>query len=310
MIKNWSEKLTLIAFMVSTILGGNNAIAVRFSNNEIPPFFGAALRFSIAGLILFLIVIIKRLPIPKGRTLIGVLIFGVLQFGIGYAFGYWSLLEVSAGLFQVILAIVPLLTFVIAILHHQESFQWRILIGGFLSIVGVGIIFQDSISSNVPLLSLIAVLLAAICFAGSIVLVKSFSKIHPITTNSIAMTMGGMILFTFSGLFHEVPQIPRNPVTFLAVLYLILLGSIVMFALALYVIARWKASASSYQLVLMPIVTILFSSWLTRESISFTFLFGGLIVLAGVYIGSIMPSKFLRRVLFRQKDPGKFNQVE
>ncbi|MDO9086069.1 MAG: EamA family transporter [Anaerolineaceae bacterium] len=310
MLKTWSGKLTLFAFIVSTILGGNNAIAVRFSNAEIPPFFGAAFRFAIAGLILFLIVIIKRLPLPKGRTLIGVLIFGVLQFGIGYALGYWSLLEVSAGLFQVILAIVPLLTYVFAILHRQESFQWRILFGGFISMVGVAIIFQDSLSANVPLLSLLAIILTAACFAESLVLVKSFPDIHPITTNSISMIMGSLILFAFSTLSREVPHIPNMSVTFLAVIYLIFFGSIVMFVLALYVIARWKASASSYQLVLMPIVTILFSSWLSHESISFTFLYGGFIVLAGVYIGSIMPSEFIWRFFFDKKGEGKLNKAE
>ncbi|HSM25909.1 MAG TPA: EamA family transporter [Anaerolineaceae bacterium] len=310
MLKNWSGKLTLSAFIVSTILGGNNAIAVRFSNIEIPPFFGAAFRFSVAGLILFMIVIIKRLPFPKGRTLIGVLFFGVLQFGIGYALGYWSLLEVPAGLFQVILAIVPLLTFVFAILHRQESFQWRILFGGFLSMVGITIIFQDSLSANVPLLSLLAIVLAAACFAESIVLVKSLPNLHPITTNAIAMIIGSLILFAFSTLSREVPHMPNTAATFLAVIYLIFFGSIVMFVLALYVISRWKASASSYQLVLMPIVTILFSSWLTNESISFTFLFGGFIVLAGVYIGSIMPSELIQRIFYRKKGLENSNKVQ
>jgi drug/metabolite transporter (DMT)-like permease len=302
MLNNWSGKLTLSAFIVSTILGGNNAIAVRFSNIEIPPFFGAAFRFSVAGFILIMIVIIKRLPFPKGRTLIGVLFFGVLQFGIGYALGYWSLLEVPAGLFQVILAIVPLLTFVFAILHRQESFQWRILFGGFLSMVGITIIFQDSLSANVPLLSLLAIVLAAACFAESFVLVKSLPNLHPITTNAIAMIMGSFILFAFSIFSREVTHIPNMKVTILAVIYLILFGSIIMFVLALYVISRWKASASSYQLVLMPIVTVLFSSWLTHESISFTFLIGGFIVLAGVYIGSIMPSELIQRIFHRKKE--------
>ena len=64
------EKLTLIAFIISTILGGNNAIAVRFSNVELPPFFGAGLRFVVASLILFLIVLILRLQLPNGRSLI------------------------------------------------------------------------------------------------------------------------------------------------------------------------------------------------------------------------------------------------
>lgn len=189
MFRTWSKKLTLFAFIVSTVIGGNNAIAVRFSNVEIPPFFGAAFRFAIAGIILFLIVIIKKYPLPKGRVLVGVLIFGALQFGISYALIYWSLLEVPAGLFQVILALVPLFTFVFALVHRQESFTWRILFGGFLSIVGITIFFQDSISANVPMLSLVAIVIAAACIAESIVVIKSFPKIHPISTNAIAMTV-------------------------------------------------------------------------------------------------------------------------
>jgi drug/metabolite transporter (DMT)-like permease len=74
-----------------------------------------------------------------------------------------------------------------------------------------------------------------------------------------------------------------------------------MFVLALFVISRWKASISSYQLVLMPIVTVLFSSWITNESISITFLIGGFIVLAGVYIGSIMTPELIQKIFSRQK---------
>ena len=84
MHKQRPERLTLIAFIVATILGGNSAIAVRFSNVDLPPFFGAAVRFAVASLLLFLIVCAWRLPIPTGRSLAGALIYGTLQFGIGY----------------------------------------------------------------------------------------------------------------------------------------------------------------------------------------------------------------------------------
>lgn len=100
------------------------------------------------------------------------------------------------------------------------------------------------------------------------------------------------------------------PATFLAVFYLIFLGSIVMFILALYVISRWKASVTSYQLVLMPIVTVLFSAWLTHETISFTLIIGGVIVLIGVYIGSILPSIQIRKIFFQLKGAGKMKQAE
>jgi len=290
-----------LAFIVSTIFGGNNSIAVRFSNIELPPFFGAAVRFAIAGLILLTVVLIKRLPLPKGKTLIGILIFGSLQFGISYALIYWGLEDVPAGLFQVILAIVPLLTFIFALLHHQESFQWRIFFGGFLSIIGITIIFRNSLSASIPILSLLAGVFAAACFAEAIVFVKTFPAIHPITTNAIAMIMGALVLFIVSIIFGEVPQIPTMRNTWFALGYLIFFGSIGTFVLALFVISKWKASASSYQLVLMPIVTILFSTWLTHETITFTLIYGAIIVLAGVYIGSIMPMEILKRIVANKK---------
>jgi drug/metabolite transporter (DMT)-like permease len=296
------ERLTLIAFIVSIILGGNNAIAVRFSNVELPPSFGAGVRFAAAALILFMVVIIMRLPLPKGRSLVGVLIFGTLQFGVSYALLYWSLLEVSAGMLQVVLALVPFLTFLFAIAHRQEAFQWKVLTGGMLALGGIAIIFSDGLTADVPLLSLLAVVLAAACFAEAIVLFKTFPQSHPITTNALAMGMGAAILFATSAISGEVPRWPTMPATWIALSYLILLGSIGTFVLALYVMKRWTASASSYALVLMPIVTVLFASWITDEPITIALLVGGLFVLSGVYVGALAPPDLLRK--FTSSLPG------
>ncbi|MGD8405381.1 MAG: EamA family transporter [Anaerolineales bacterium] len=295
MQKKRPERLTIIAFIISTILGGNNAIAVRFSNVELPPFFGAGLRFAAASLILFLIVLIMRLPLPNGRSLIGALIFGALQFGFSYALIYWSLLEVPAGLFQVILALVPLLTFLLAIAHRQESFQWRVLAGGLLAVGGIAIIFSDSLIDNVPLISLLAAVLAAACIAESIVLFKTFPKTHPITTNALAMGTGAAILFVTSGFAREIPQLPSLLPTWTALLYLIFFGSVGTFVLALYVLTRWTASATSYSLVLMPVVTVVSASWIADEPITIALLLGGLFVLFGVYIGALAPPDLLKK---------------
>jgi drug/metabolite transporter (DMT)-like permease len=304
------ERLTLIAFVVSTILGGNNAIAVRFSNAELPPFFGAASRFAAASVLLFLIVLALRLPFPKGRSLTGALIFGALQFGVSYALIYWSLLQVQAGLFQVVFAVVPILTFVFALAHRQETFQWRILVGGLLAVGGIALVFRDQLNANVPLLSLLAIVLAAACVAESVVLFKTFPHTHPLTTNALAMATGAAILFAMSWLWREAPRLPSLPATWIALLYLILLGSIGTFVLALYVLSHWTASATSYQLVLLPIVTVLFASWLAHETVTVAFLVGGMLVLAGVYIGAIAPPDFLKRVLSRLRGAHKLDTTK
>jgi len=302
MKKSWPTWLLILSFIVSTILGGNNAIAVRFSNAELPPFFGGAIRLSVASVILFIVVAIIGLELPKGRSLVGALIFGVLQYGISYALIYWSLLEVPAGMFQVILALVPLLTFLFAILHRQEEFQWQILVGGLLALGGIIVIFNEGLSANVPLLSLFAIVIVAACFAESMIIFKAFPKSHPITTNAIAMGVGGLILSVISMLSSEVPRLPSLSRTWFSVIYLIIFGSIVIFVLSFYVLKHWKASITSYQLVLVPIVTIIFASFLAGEEISGVFIIGGSLVLLGVIIGALAPEAFFNKVfsLFRK----------
>jgi len=304
------ERLTLIAFVVSTILGGNSSIAVRFSNVEVPPFFGAAIRFAVSSLILFVVIYYLHLPLPKGRSLTGVLFYGVLQFGAGYSLIYWGLLKVPAGVFQVILALVPLLTFCFAIAHRQESFQWRILLGGLLATVGIAVVFRDRLGADIPLLSLLAPILTSACSAESNVLFKTLPKAHPITTTAFAMGMGSMILFVVSRLSHETPKIPQLPATWIAAGYLILFGSIATFVLSLYVLSHWTASAGSYQLVLMPIVTILFASWIAHEELTSALLIGGLLVLGGVYIGALMPQEVFKKFVFSKHATQKLDKAE
>lgn len=59
---------TLLAFGSVVLVGGANAVAVRLGNLELPPFWGAGLRFGLAALALWGIVLVRRLPVPSGRS--------------------------------------------------------------------------------------------------------------------------------------------------------------------------------------------------------------------------------------------------
>jgi drug/metabolite transporter (DMT)-like permease len=142
----------LLPFLLTVVLAGNNAIAVKFSNAQLPPFFGAAIRFFFAALILFGVMLVLRLPFPRGRSLQGALVYGILNTGINYALMYWALQYIPAGLTMVLLALVPLLTFIFAWVHKQELFQWKALFGALLALGGIGLIARDQVIANTPLL--------------------------------------------------------------------------------------------------------------------------------------------------------------
>ena len=291
-----SSQRIIIAFMLTVLFAGNNAIAVRFSNAELPPFFGAAVRFTIAALILFLVVLILRLPLPRGRSLLGAMIYGAIGTGLNYALLYWALEYIRPGLSMIILALVPLLTFLFAFFHRLESFRWSAFFGALIAVAGIGTIARDQLSLNVPLLPLLAVVGAAACFSEATIVIKTFPQSHPITTNAVGLFTGSMLLFLFSALGRETPTLPTLPATWEALFYLILFGSVATFVLTVYVIKHWTASASSYQFVLFPIVTLSVSALLTKETIRPSLLLGGLLVLLGAYIGGIARADQIKRI--------------
>src|SRR5206468_995249 len=108
------DRLTVAAFLFAVVLLGANWVGVRFSNRELPPFFGAAFRFAIASAVLFAVVAVRGIEIPRGRALWGAALYGVGQYFATFALIYWALVAVPAGMTSVIFATLPLWTLFLA----------------------------------------------------------------------------------------------------------------------------------------------------------------------------------------------------
>jgi drug/metabolite transporter (DMT)-like permease len=285
------DRLTLAAFFAMVLLGGSNSVAIRFSNVELPPFWGAAARFAAAAVIMLAAMLLLRLPFPRGRALAGVVIFGILNFGLSYALIYWGLLQVQAGLAQVVLAIVPLATFFLAVAHRSERWHLRPILGSLLAVVGIGVVFGEQINAAVPLLPLLAIVATAVVVAEATVLVKVFPPVHPVTLNAVSMAIGTAFLAVLGLVAGETLSVPSRPETWLAFWYLVLIGTVALFMLFLFVLGRWTASGTSFMFVLAPFVTVAVGVWLAHETVTWTFAVGAAFVLLGVYVGALAPAR-------------------
>lgn len=280
-----------LAFFVTVALGGSNAVAVRFSNLELPPFWGATLRFSTAAALFWAIVLLRRIQIPRGRALYGALIFGGLSIGITYALLYWALVFVPASLAMVVLSLGPLFTFFFALAHGQETFRWRGLLGALVAFTGILIAVGGEIGSTIPVPPLLAIVVGAASTSEASVLLKSFPKSHPMVVNALALTVGAPILLLLSIITGEVRSLPASTTTWISFGYLVLGGSVLLFYLYLFVLQNWTASATSYAFLLFPVATVIIAAWLADETISPRFILGGAIVLLGVWQGAIHQPK-------------------
>lgn len=284
------DRFTLLAYGLTVLFAGANAVGVRFTVAELPPFWGAGMRFALASLIFWVITLSRKTSFPSGRALAGVVLYGFFSFGASYAFLYWGLQVVPAGLTQVILALVPLLTFFFAYFHGLETFRWRGLLGALLAVGGIAYAFFEQPGEGLPILSLLAIVAGAACIAEGTVVVKLYPRSDLFMTNALGMTVGALVLFLLSVISGEAWSLPTQTATWVAIIYLVLIGSVVVFYLYLFVIQNWTASATSYQFVLFPFVTVLIAGWLANEAINSAFILGGALVLVGVWIGALSNS--------------------
>lgn len=284
------ERVALVAFVATGLLAGGNGVAIRFSNRELDPLWGAGLRFALAAALLLALMAALRLALPRGRALAGALLYGLFNFAGAFGLFYWALVELHAGFGQILLALVPLTTLLLAVTQRQERLHGQAIGGTVLALTGIVWLSRAALGASLPLPSVLAALGSALCLGQAAVLVRRFPRVHPITMNAVGMTTGSVLLLSASTIRGETLAPPPLIETWLALGYVVAFGSVAVFLLYLVVLRHWTASRAAYVFVLIPMVTVPLSAWLDNERVGPGLVLGGLLVLAGVYLGALRPA--------------------
>jgi drug/metabolite transporter (DMT)-like permease len=281
--------MTLSLFAVAVTLGGANFIGVRFSNRELDPFWGAAFRFSLAALLFIAIAAVLKLRWPRGRQLGYTMLYGFLSFGMFFSLMYWALVRVTAGVATVVMAIVPLVTLLLAAAHGLEKLGLRSVLGSVLAIAGILWMTNGPDEVILPFTALLAFLAAALAAGESVILSKKVSGNHPAMTNAVAMATGAVVLLGISAVTGDRWALPTEGEVIWSVIYLVTLGSAGLFVVLLLVVRQWTASATSYAFVLFPVSTMLLGAWIADEPVTGQGVAGAILVMSGVWFGALSP---------------------
>jgi drug/metabolite transporter (DMT)-like permease len=285
-----TDRSTLIAFFLMVLFAGGNGVAIRISNVGLPPFWGAAIRSVSAALVFWVIVGLRRIALPRGRALMGAVLYGLLSVGATNALMFWGLVRVPAGLVAPILALVPLMTLFFAWAHRLEELRWRGVAGALIAVAGVVLGLSGGSVSGLHVPSVLAVVAGTAISAESAVVFKLFPRSHPVAANTVAFTAGAPIVLVASRLAGEQWSLPTTARTWAALAYLVVIGSVVVFNLYLQVLSRWTASAASYSFLLIPVATVVIAAAVLGEVVTPTFVVGAVLSLAGVWVGAIQSS--------------------
>jgi drug/metabolite transporter (DMT)-like permease len=94
------------------------------------------------------------------------------NFGAAFALAYYALVRLHAGFAQTLLALVPLVTLLLAVVQRQERLHLAAVAGTLLAVAGIAVMSRAPLRESLPLLSVLATLASAVCIAQAAVLVR------------------------------------------------------------------------------------------------------------------------------------------
>lgn len=270
----------LLALFAIYLIWGASYLVIKVGLQSFPPFLMAGMRFFPAGLILYLFLRSRGAPSPSTPQWIGAsLVSGFLILGCGGGI-FYAEQSVTSGVVAMTMATVPLWSGLFSGFwgHWPTRFEW---LGMCLGLVGIVLLnLGGSLRANPE--GGVILLLAAVSWAFGSVLSRYLPLPFGLMAGAVEMTVGGIFLiFLGLGLREKISSVPTIP-SILAILYLLVLNSLVGFSAYNYLLPRVKLSLVNSFTYVNPLVAVALSVGLAGERISTTELISMLVIMSGI----------------------------
>ncbi|MGP0075388.1 MAG: EamA family transporter [Bryobacteraceae bacterium] len=276
----------LLAFFAIYVLWGTSFLAIRIAVLEVPPLFAAGTRFFTAGIVLYAFMRFRGRPRPTASQWRSLAIIGLLMFVAEYGPLFWAEKYVPSGIASVLEATLPLITMALETwVFRRHRFRWPLLAAILLGFCGVSVLLFRN-GGHFGILPCVAILAGATAWSLGAVLNRSLDmpESKPLASGG-AMVLGGGMLLLLSASFGELHPFPHVSLrAALALLYLVVCGSLLGFTAFVWLLARMPATRVASHAYVNPVVAVSLGYFVAGEEITARTLVGTLLVLAGVVL--------------------------
>jgi drug/metabolite transporter (DMT)-like permease len=277
-----------VVFLILCCIWGSTWLFIKLGLRDLPPITFAAARFLLASSILFVIIKVRRVALPRERSEWSLLLkTGVLAFTLNYGLVFWSEQHISSGLAAVLQATIPAFGMLIAHLYLPgERLDARKIAGVLLGIFGVGVVFSNQLGSEGPmaLAGSAGIVVGAACAAWANVLVKARgTKLDPAVLAAGQMVCGLVPLACFGLAFEGNPLKMRwTPLAVACLIYLTLVGSVAAFLLYYWLVRKVDVTKSMLIALVTPLAAVLLGMVTLDERLTWRTVAGGALIMSGV----------------------------
>ena len=290
---------TLLAFAMIYFVWGSTFLAIRVGVAEVPPFLLAAMRFLAAGLVLYLWMLAHGERSPRLREWMSVLLIALLIFVFDYGLLFWAEQRVPSGVAAVMMATIPVfMALSEIILLRTQRLTARLAIALLVGIAGVSVLVSNSLNfggAPIDRSGAIALIIAAISWSIAAALSRKLPLPSSKVMSSGAQMFAGGVLLTLAaaalGEFHNFHPLAVSRAAWLALLYLVVAGSIVAFTAYVWLLHHESPTKVGTYAYVNPVVAVLVGYFLGGETLGPRTVLGTLFVLVSVLVITTTPAK-------------------
>ena len=283
---------TLLAFAIIYFVWGSTFLAIRIGVHEVPPLLFAAMRFSVAGLVLCGWMFAKGERSPSARQWTSASLLAIMIFVCDYGLLFWAEQRVPSGIAAVVLATIPaFMALSEIILLRTQKLTIRLAIALLIGVGGVAVLMNRSLNLGgepIDTTGAVALIFASASWSVSSVLTRKL-PLPPskVMSSGAQMLLGGVFLALTAAAFGEFHRFDLSSVSraaWFSLAYLIVAGSIIGFTAYVWLIHHESPTKVGTYAYVNPVVAVVVGYFLGGEALGLRTVLGTLFVLISVVV--------------------------
>ena len=304
--------MVILAFAIVYIVWGSTYFFIQIAVKDFPPFILGALRFIIAGVLMAAWCIFKGENIFAAKGIKHAAISGILMLFCGNGIIIWVEQSMPSAMVAIMVSSAPLWFVLLDKPKWSENLRSKSIIAGMLiGLAGVILLFSEQVtealslqgSESVKMSSMVMLVIAAITWSGGSLYSKyKSSEDSIIVTSTWQMIAAGIAFIPGIIIRNEFNGFQWKAVSgdaWMAVIYLVVLGSIAGFSAYVWLLKERPAMQVSTYAYVNPVVAVLLGVFFANEHISSIQVIGLIIILGSVFM--INMARYRREKLAERK---------
>ncbi|HVD15946.1 MAG TPA: EamA family transporter [Actinomycetota bacterium] len=281
--------LVILALGTVYLVWGSTYFGILIAIRTIPPMSMAALRFTVAGGLLYAWAVRRgdrEGDRPGLAQWAAAAVVGTALLAAGNGAVTWAEQRIPSGIAALLIASVPLWMSILGRVLLAERLSWLAVVGLAVGFAGLVLLVRPSGTDRLDLTATVVVLGGALAWAsGSVWSRRAPLPRRPLVTTGMEMLAGGAVLAVASVVGGEPARIRFAEISVssvLAVAYLVVFGSLVAFTAYVWLLRNVRTSVVGTYAYVNPVVAVALGAVLGGEPVTGRALLAGAVILAGV----------------------------